>query len=451
MTQKTSRTLLVVGLITTFGLLKLFKHLGVNRGEIEPYILPVGVMIGILAGLVAAIVAYRKWQKSEALLKESHPDQPWLWKKDWATGRIKCLSTAGLWVMGVFAFFWNAISAPILILGRDQVFDPHNRAALLALLFPAIGLLMIIYWLLLLVRHRRFGDSYFQMASVPGVIGGKLAGAVLVAKHIQPPAGFTVALTCIRTITTGSGEDSSTSKEILHQEEMVVSRELLEKDNTRTAIPILFGIPYCAVPTGDSGPRESVSWLLSVNAKLQGPDYDVQFDVPVYRTEESSPDFKLDTSVLAGHVAEANPDDQLKSQKILHTMTPEKEMFFAPMFRSPGPAIGLSLMGAVWFGIVVVLFRCSAPLVMGIVFFLFGLIIWHWMLDLLFWSARVEISRNGIRIAYGMFRLNRCELPLGAITDVRTEKGMQSGNTLFYSVVMTVTGGKKKKLGSARV
>ena len=446
MTRTTSNTLLAVGLITALVLLKLLKHLGVTWGEIAPYILPVGLTFGILAGIVAGIVAYRKWQKSEALLKTSHPDQPWLWKKDWATGRIKCMSTTALWVVGLFAFLWNAISSPILIVGRDQVFDPNNRGALLALLFPAVGLLMIFFWLLLLVRHRKFGDSYFQMASVPGVIGGKLAGAVFVGRHIQPPAGFTVTLTCLRTITTGSGDNTSTSKEVLHQEEMVVTRELQGKDNTRTAIPILFGLPYDALPTGARGPRESIDWVLAVNAKLQGPDYDVQFDVPVFMTEESSPDFRLDTSAFAWHVAELNTDDQLKGQKILHTTTPDKETFFSPMFRAPGSAIGLSLMGAAWFGIVVVLFKSSAPVALGIVFALFGLILWYWMLDLLVWSARVEIMRNGIRIAYGMFRLNRCELPHGAVTDVRVERGLQSGNTLLYSVVMTVTGGKKQKV-----
>ena len=435
--------------IMLVSLIKLIDEIGLHNitwGVVQDVVLPILVNLGIAGALLAGIVAYRKWQSGVTTLKELHPDSPWLWKKGWAEGRIKCMSTTGVWVIGIFALIWNLVSVPILVVARDQVFDPNNKEGLIALIFPAAGLILIMFWLVQVARHRKFGDSWFEMASLPGVVGGKLAGVVYIAKHVDPPEGFTLSLTCIKSVTSGSGKSQSTHKHVMHQEEMVISHELLARDYSKTAIPILFGTPYTAPESGSQGPRVRVYWILTVTARLPGADYNARFDVPVFKTEESDADFTLDASALTGHVAEVSPDDQLQEQKITHRITSESETFLFPMMRCPGIAFWLAVFSAGWLAAVVFLFKDPGGWPMGIIFALVGLLIWHWSLDLLFWRARTEMRKDGIRLSYGMFGLNRCELPYEAVSDVVIEKGMQSGETLYHSIVFLIENGKKKKI-----
>ena len=42
-----------------------------------------------------------------------------------------------------FAVFWNVVSAPLWLVLPGEIIDKGNRVALLGLLFPAIGLLLV--------------------------------------------------------------------------------------------------------------------------------------------------------------------------------------------------------------------------------------------------------------------------------------------------------------------
>ena len=435
--------------IMLVSLIKLINDVGLHNitwGVVKDVLVPILVNLGVGGALLAAILACNKWQTGVKRLKELHPDSPWLWKKGWAEGNIKCMSTAGIWVIGIFALIWNLVSAPILLVAKDQVFDPNHKEGLFALIFPAVGVILIIVWLVQVARHRKFGDSWFKMASLPGVIGGKLAGVVHISKHVDPPAGFKLSLTCIKSVTTGSGKSQSTHKHVVHQEEMAIAHELLASDYLQTAIPILFGIPYNTPESGNQGPRVNVYWVLTVTASLPGADYNARFDVPVFKTAESAPDFKLDASALTGYVADVSPEDQLREHKITHRITSDSATFFFPMMRNPGIAFGLALGSAGWLATVIFLFKDPGGWPMGIIFALVGPFIWHWSLDLLFWSSRIEMRKGGIRLRYGMFGLNRCELPYEAVSDVVIKKGMQSGETLYHSIAFLIENGKKKKI-----
>ena len=70
-------------------------------------------------------------------------EQPWLRKKKWRTGVIKGESMKAFWVILGFAAVWNAVSISMVVQAWDQVFDPSNRIALLALVFPLVGLSML--------------------------------------------------------------------------------------------------------------------------------------------------------------------------------------------------------------------------------------------------------------------------------------------------------------------
>ena len=395
--------------------------------------------------LLFLVKTKRKNDKNSPAAKKLH-DQPWTQKKKWADGRIKCMSNVGTWVITIFALLWNAVSWYVVISAWDQVFDPTAKKGLIALLFPAVGVILIIVWIYQIARHIKFGNSIFQMTSVPGIIGGKLEGVIYLSKHIEAKEGFKVSLTCIKRVTSGSGKNSSTHQHVMHQEEITIARELWETDYTQTAIPVLFAIPFStSLQSGRLDKRTTVSWRLTVKAKLSGADYNASFEVPVFRTDESSSSFELDTSSLAGYVAEVDPDESLSEQRISHKTDMTKETYFFPMFRTFGTGLGLIFGSAIFLGAAVFLLK-EGPWPMAIIFGLAGWFIFIWALDVMFWSSRVEMRRDGIKLQYGLFRLNKVELPYEAVSNVFIKRGMQSGDTLYHTIIFEIENGKKSKI-----
>jgi hypothetical protein len=58
-----------------------------------------GLIFGGFAGAggTATVVA-RRTLKDQEILQARHPDQPWLWRSDWASGRLRDSSQGPMWV-----------------------------------------------------------------------------------------------------------------------------------------------------------------------------------------------------------------------------------------------------------------------------------------------------------------------------------------------------------------
>ena len=131
-------------------------------------------------------------RKGDALV-QAHPNEPWLWKKNWASGKIVFSDKLAVITVLVFALLWNLMSSSLFFTPMlKEIFVKGNRVALVGLIFPAVGLLLICCVILLAFRWRKYGRSTFEMASVPGVIGGQLAGVIRTALKIRPevPSAF---------------------------------------------------------------------------------------------------------------------------------------------------------------------------------------------------------------------------------------------------------------------
>ena len=223
-----------------------------------------------------------------------------------------------------FAAFWNAISAPLLFVLPGEVIGKGNWLALLGVLFPIVG------WASSHGRYTpccggKFGQSIFQMASVPGLIGGQLAGVIRTSAKVLPEDGFQITLNCINRLTTGGGKSRSTSEHILWQDDQVVGRDLLQNDPDHTAIPVLFAIPYQCRPTDETVSDNQKIWRLNVKAKVPGVDYSTAFDVPVFKTAESNANFVADSSVMAEYALPPNPERDLHDAGVVREPSPSGE------------------------------------------------------------------------------------------------------------------------------
>ena len=239
-------------------------------------------------GLAATLLGWRK-QKALAAIKAANPDSPWLWREDWAAGMVESTNRGRLATMWVFAVFWNLISWTITIAFAMQGVWKQQRAAYFVWLFPLLGAAFLGYAIYLTVQWRKFGKSTFKMISVPGVIGGKLAGAIETSVKVKPADGFEVRLMCINEVSTGYGRNRRTTQDTVFEINKSHVHDLLETSSGRCGIPVLFDIPQDAQESNSGTTRNFYFWRLEAMARVPGVDYVAQFEVPVFKIAPAVP------------------------------------------------------------------------------------------------------------------------------------------------------------------
>jgi hypothetical protein len=237
-----------------------------------------GMMIGTLNKIPKSLAS--------AALYRRNPGTPWLWRPEWAAGQIVYSSKKMMFAAVTLAVFCNVGSLPLWLVMPDEILRKGGGGtALVMLLFPAVGLGLIV-WAVCEIRHwRKYGPSILKMESVPGVIGERLAGVILTSAKVRPTDGFHLNFVCTHYLATGSGKRRHVSTHILHQEEQVV-HELLDDVNEMSAIPVVFQIPDGCRCTDDVNDDDLVCWELHVWAKEPGFNYRATFEVPVFGREE---------------------------------------------------------------------------------------------------------------------------------------------------------------------
>lgn len=398
-------------------------------------------------GIAAALVGRRKL-KEQAALEASHPESPWLWRSDWASGRIVDSSRATMFTAWVFAAFWNLISFPAGFLGVRAAIQEGKPAALLALLFPLVGIGLVVWAVRSTLRYWKYGVSRLELATVPGVIGRGLTGTVRAPAHMQPDDGFQVTLSCVRRVTTG-GEDKSTSESILWQEER---RVMGEPSRTAAAmethIPVAFRLPADAQACDDTDTRNRVLWRLRLSAVIPGVDYESQFEVPVFRTSASDQPLSADEERVTQDPLAGTVYQQPADSRIVVTSNRRGTEVLFPAARNPGAATSLTLFWLLWIGCIGIQLYFRAPLVFPIVTGLAGLLILVGVLDLWLAVSRVTVDGGTLTWATGyLFPGRERTLQRSEIADVVATIGMQAGTTVYYDVTVVRKGGKKIKVG----
>jgi hypothetical protein len=227
-------------------------------------------------------------QRTEARLAADHPDSPWMWKADWAAGRIVSSTKKSMVASLIIALYWNVVTLPLWFVLPGEIIDRRNGWALLGLIFPAIGLLLIWWAIYCLLRWRKFGQSEFQMADVPGVIGGQLGGVIRTSAKIRPEDGFHLHLRCVRRVTTGSGKQRTTSESVRWENEQTVMHELLEDQAELSAIPVVFSIAGDCWPSDSLNADDQTIWRLTASARVPGIHYSATFEVPVFSIKSAA-------------------------------------------------------------------------------------------------------------------------------------------------------------------
>jgi len=299
------------------GLAFIFKQL-LDTGNHTPFERLAGALFGsvfafIGGGLMFAGIRGNSYLKEQAAREQANPASPWLWRTDWASRRANSQNRKGQYVLWVLAAICNIVTLPFLVAMFQQFEHFRNPIVLILLGFNLIGVILAVAAIKATVRHRRFGETYFEFDSLPFSTGDNVRGRIHLHFDTRADRGIDLRLSCIRKTVTGSGEDSTTRQAVLWQADQNVPASSLQPGPLGRAIPVDFAIPADSRITSHDDPSDQILWQLHAQADVPGVDYKDDFEIPVFRGD-ASPDSSFSSFSNANTVFPLGAGAQLPGQ-----------------------------------------------------------------------------------------------------------------------------------------
>ena len=209
-------------------------------------------------------------RRSTKALKAEYPDKPWMWRDDWANSAIRDsnkLATIGLWV---FTVIWNALSFPIAWFARPQI-SGEKLMVLIVYAFPLAGVILLLTAIYRTLRSAKFGTSLCHLERVPIVPGRMFRGDIEMKTDVAPANGYRLRVLSIRSVTTRTGKNRSTSERLLWDSEIVVDSTAAMRSPMGTRVPFQFATPPDSHPTDDQDFYDRYLWRLTASAESDSP------------------------------------------------------------------------------------------------------------------------------------------------------------------------------------
>jgi hypothetical protein len=387
----------------------------------------------VCGGLIALIFGIHA--KKQALIisaAKADNEKPWLKRKDWAEGRIPSSSRKAVLLLWIFIAFWCGISGAIFLFVVLPQWHQGNRAALIALIFPVIGLAMILFALNTTLAWRKFGRSVFQMAAVPAALGGTLQGEIQVKTKLEPRHGLYSRLSCVRRTTTGASNNRRTSEKILWQDEKWLRADLPQTDLNATGVPVYFKLPD-HLPESTAMHGDGIHWKLETSATLRGPDFHAAFEVPVFKSSEP-PEISDDPTAHC-QLSLDEIRKQIHSKIQIADLPDGGREFIFPAARNPGFATGATVIWLIWTAAIILLICKHAPPLLPLVAGAIDLLMAAFVFDLWFHRNRVTIEAGEIKIETAWLAFKRqTSLKISDAANFAADVGAMAGHTAYFDL-----------------
>jgi hypothetical protein len=438
-----------------FALAQAIKLVGAPAGSPSFwYPLMFGVVFSLIGfGLLYLALGGRKLYARQLRLQDEHPTEPWLWRADWAAGRVKSRTETNMAAAWVFAVIWNLVSWPIAISAVPVAVQQKSPGAYFVLLFPAIGIFVLIYAIRQTIAFFEFGKTYFEMASIPGVVGRELKGCIQARFAHSPDHGVTLRLSSVHRYSTGSGNTQTTNEAILWRTDAELNSGQLCPGPAGTTIPVALRIPVDAQPTEKLNSRDEFLWLLEATANVPGVDYHDVFEVPVFRTkdtpqaEEASEETAFGVQSSEAQACEAPRPEQLtvRVQQIA-----EGTEFYFPAARNRSFAVSMTAFAGAFGGLGYFLTHTRAPFIFPLAFGLFAVLLGYFTMQMWLGTTRVVIGKS-LMLQSGLLGGGKVQQitfsDISSISDKITAQQGGGTGTPYYDIEMTLRSGKKLTLG----
>jgi len=392
---------------------------------------------GVGCGLIYALRRGTRMMEGRDRLRAANPDKPWLWREDWAAGRITASNPNSPLLLGGLAALCFVMSAPVVYeIPREMA--RGNNLVLLILLFPLAGLSLIARAVRAAARLRLVRGAAFEMDSVPGQIGGTLAGKIVLSQSLRPAGGFTLGLRCINRVTSGSGDSTSTWEHVLWNDEQTAAID-------GATVPVAFYVAPDTPASDDANRNNEIIWRLSAAAPTAAGPFDAQFEVPVFKVAETAEQRRLAESVRAAEHRQAATYVHPEASRITVRLAPggATEVYFPPL-RSPGAALVTAAFTAIWSACLWLMFVVRVPRLFEIGWGFFEVILVLILLSV-FAAVRVRVGDGAVAIIRSLAGIvcSRRQIAAGDVSSVAAMPGMTSGNTVYYQLRITYGGGRR--------
>lgn len=425
----------------------------------------VGVLISTIFILIGGGIVYgtifgtRTLQEQYAAA-QANPESPWLWRKDWAARRVRSKNRNSAIFLWTVAIFWNAIVLSVAFATVPKLWPRSELLALIPLGFCVIGLILAGLAIRASIRRKRFGQTYFEFASLPFCPGQSLKGTIHLRFNTDAKHGIDLRLSCIRQVTTGIGKDRSTHETVLWQADKNVPQEMVMPSPLGdAAIPVDVSIPSDAYETCQDQPDDKILWVLHAQADVPGVNYSDDFEVPVFRMATSPVPASAATSFFSDQASPAAPAFQSDASDVsapprlkvvVSTGMNGGTEFYFPPFRNPSQVLLLFVFTTVWTAIVYFLGHSHAPWLFALVFGFIDLFLIYALIRATIGSFRVEVGDGKIVFRRSLLGIGAAhEIPFSEITQISTvTMAQQQGARPSYCLCLYTKEGKKLTLAN---
>jgi hypothetical protein len=386
-----------------------------DAGALATKILPVTAptLIGLLIiyGIQLALAFWSDLDKRVA----AHPNEPWMWRKEWAEQHIKPNLRAAVIGLAIAWLFYLVIAVPVAVMLGSQ----KNPGVVYSFL-GVLGLFLFAFtrmaWM-----GRTWARAELKLADNPGVLGGPISGVVILKESFPAETVFRVELTCEKT-TQGSGEDSHSTTSVIWQTQKLLDRTMDSLEPNTTALPFHFAIPMACTPTSEEtvswkrmmastkSARINYRWYVLVSRRDDELKASAKFEVPVFETANSSDDYREDESLVADFTYKPKPDEVLKKIGFAEETLPNGKRLRFYLYR-----------GDIFWALVVMLFVIVIGLTANFLwvrpwpvpFFIafipgaLGLMMIYGIFEMLCWQATLTIEQDEIEIETGYIGFRR--------------------------------------------
>jgi hypothetical protein len=343
--------------------------------------------------VLLVVVLRNAWlrQRDAKLLREQHPNEPWLWRRDWAARTSTDKAHEMSWFFWLFAVMWNLISLPVVFVLRNQLrSDPVQYVFFL---FPLVGVAMIVVALYQTLRRRKYRAAVCHFDALPIPLGRTLRGEVDTRATDVPEEGFLVRLTNLRRVVTSTGKSTTVRESILWQDEQRVGAGAAMPGPNGVRVPFRFALPADAEPADDRNARDRIVWRLEVSGEVPGIDYKGAYELPVFTRAESPDTFITEPQ---------KPWSPPPSMEFGMSPTGADQVTIRSASR-PADWIGYVAFFALWFGALWFIRQSGAPMIAIAFFILIGLFVAVWAVDFLTGRSVISADRTELRFRRSIF------------------------------------------------
>jgi HEAT repeat protein len=436
----------------------------VSRRNFDTFELAVGLAVALVLVFIGGGLIYAAFRgyallKQQAARMEANPLSPWLWRADWASRRADSQNKKSEITYWVICILCNMITLPVVAKLVPKMMRENDPRIFLVLGFSSVGLILLVNALRATIRHRRFGDTYFEFDALPFLPGEKVSGRIHLKFETRAEQGVDLKLSCARKIVTGSGDSRSTSKVVLWQADQNVPAGAVQPGPLGRAIPVEFSVPADSLVTNLDNPNDQVLWTLHAQADVPGVDYTDDFEIPVFRSAASSApagNFGMrittgaDTFAFpASQPTDTDSNDVPQPAHIKAVVSPGSggtEFYFPPL-RNPGRALTLLLVTVVWSAVIYLMYQKHAPMLFFALFALTDVLIIAGFLHTTFGSSLISVRSGEILSRRGILGLGRARtIQVSEVVSILPVVSMQQGGSsdnALHAIRMRLKDGSK--------